>query len=128
MEIDKFEIWEPIKDIPKDLYFYGLEYTSDSLIVLLKELEVENRVLKITFNGVLSYRVSQETARSKTLHENASLREFRVATNSEFLRWFQEESFEIFEGWDLKHYYICNIDNIIDVISGPPVKAEWVSE
>jgi hypothetical protein len=128
MQIDKFEIWELIKEVPSDLYFYGLEHSSDSLVVLLKSLKIENGILKITFNGVLTYRVSQETARSKTLYENASLREFRVANNSEFMRWFQEESSGIFEGWDLKHYYICNIDNIIDVISGPPVKVEWVSE
>lgn len=127
MEIDLYNNWEPLNDLPDNFYFYGLNSTGSDLVILLKDSQFD-RVLEIKFSGVLGYRVVKEAARSKTLYENTSLVGFETSTNSEFLRWFKVESEGIFDDWQLIHYVICNSDNIIDVISGPPVKAEWVSQ
>jgi len=126
MKTSNFESWELIKDLPNDLYFYGLEDTSDSLIILLKSIN-EGRILKLIFEGVLTYRVTKEAGRSKTLYENKSLRGFQIATKSEYLQWFKEESSGMFEDDDLRHYYICNTDNILDIVSGPPVDVKWIN-
>jgi len=127
METDNFEPWERTESLPQNLYFYGLESGVGNITVLLKGLDTEDKILKLTFIGVLSYRVTQETARTKTIYENPNLRGFKVATNSEYLRWFKEESAGMFDDMNLMHYFISNIDNIIDIIGGPPVKVEWVS-
>jgi len=124
MEIDVYKTWEPIVGLPDNFYFYGLNNVGGDLIILLKEPQSE-RILEIKFSGILGYRVVQEAGRLKTLYENKSLVGFETSTDSEFLRWFKEESRNMFDDWDLTHYVICNLDNIIDIISGPPVTVEW---
>lgn len=126
METDIYETWNLIEELPNNLYFHGLNDEAGGLTVLLKELGSNDRVLRIKFTGVLGYRVVQEAGRLKTLHENPSLVGFETSTNSEFLRWFDEESRGMFDDSGLIHYAICSSDNIIDVISGPPVSVEWV--
>ncbi|ATP58013.1 hypothetical protein CPT03_16845 [Pedobacter ginsengisoli] len=126
--MNEYNLWEPIIDIPyNDLYFFGIRDDLGKLIISLKLLGSNEKLLEIKFSGVQAYRVVQEGARLKSLGESPSLRGFRVSTNSDFIEWFKEESLGQFDDWGLTHYVICNTDNIIDVIGGPPVMVEWVS-
>lgn len=122
-----YEIWKPIPNLPNDLVFISMKNESGDLVVLLKELDNQNRLLQFVFKNIIGYRVFPEGSRLKTINDIPSFGGFRISSNSEFLKWFKEESGGIFEEWNLKHYLICNMDNIIDVISGSSVNVEWVN-
>jgi hypothetical protein len=51
-----------------------------------------------------------------------------VSDNSNYLDWFRRESQEMFSDWDLKHYSIGNVNNIIDIISGDEIEVVWQAE
>lgn len=119
--------WEPINPLPKDLCFVGIKDDLGTLTVMLREIGDEENILEIKFKGVLAYRVVQEGGRLKTLYEFPDFRGFITSVNSSFLAWFNEESRGMFEDWELVHYAICNSDNIVDIISGPPVEVKWTS-
>jgi len=127
MNIDHYEIWEPVENISNDIYFYDLQYDGRNLIIFLKELKSTNKTLIVKFVGVLDFRLTIESGRLKTIYEVPTFRGFRTSTESEFLRRFKEESRGLFDDDKLVHYLICNIDNIIEIVSGPPVLAEWVT-
>jgi len=125
--MSNYNIWKPIDEIPyDDLYFFKSNDHLGKLQIWLKVLGNEDEMLEIKFNGVQAYRIVQESARLKSLSEYPSLRKFRTSTDSEFLKWFEEESVEQFSDWGLVHYILFNIDNVIDVITGLPVSVEWV--
>jgi len=125
--MSNYNIWKPIDEIPyDDLYFFKSNDHLGKLQIWLKVLGNEDEMLEIKFNGVQAYRIVQESARLKSLSEYPSLRKFRTSTDSEFLKWFEEESVEQFSDWGFVHYILCNIDNVIDVITGLPVSVEWV--
>ncbi|WP_316794730.1 hypothetical protein [Pedobacter frigoris] len=127
MNINDFDSWEPINQIPYDeLYFSGIKDLLGKVVLHLKVLGNENKMLEIKFDGVQAYRVVQEYGRLKSLNENPSMRKFRTSVNSDFLKWFEEESLGQFRESNLVHYMVSNIDNIIDVIARQPVSIEWV--
>jgi hypothetical protein len=128
MEIanDKYELWDSIAADLGTFYFFELHNESGFLVIHLKKFGLENEVLRITFDGIIAYQVVQEAGRLKTINDNPSLSTFNISTDSRFLKWIKEESGGIFDDAELVHYVICNSDNIIDVISGPPVKVEWI--
>jgi|GEM_PF-502466 len=122
-KIDTFEIWQPIEGFKKDVYFFNLQDDGE-LTISVKELDNDNQTLSITFNSALCYRITDESSRNRTTHSTPTFRGFKISKDSEFLRWFKDESSGIHEGRDLKHYLICNIDNVIDVISMVPPQVE----
>jgi len=122
--MNDFMKWEPIIPAPKDLYFVSLSDDQGVLIIRLAEME-DDRVLEFKFRGVMAYQVADEGSRIKTLYENPSYRRFVISDNSNYLQWFHMESREMFEDWDLKHYSIGNINNIIDIISGNDIIVKW---
>lgn len=125
--MNKYNLWEPIEEIPyADLYFFSLRNDLGKIILSLKVIGIEDKMLQIEFGDVKAYRVVQESSRLKSLNEDLSLRDFRTSINSDFINWFHEESFRQFADEELVHYAINNIDNIVDVISGLPVSVEWI--
>jgi len=119
--------WKPLSDIPfHDLYFFELRSGINSLTVFLKVLGSDEKTLQVKFQGVLGYRVFDESSRLNSLGEDFSISEFQTSTTSEFLNWFKQESLGLFDDRGLIHYMLCNTDNIIDVISGSIVTVEWV--
>ncbi len=126
MAKDNYQKWELGVENSQDLYFFELHDQAGSLVILLKKNELPTKVLKIQFDGVLAYKIIAESGRLKFIEENWPLNSFNQSTSSTFLRELYDESGGIYEDSELIHYVICNSDNIIDVISGPPVLVEWL--
>jgi hypothetical protein len=124
MKINRYESWKPVAELPKSPYFFELHHSEGELTVLLKEFDYPGKTLVIKFAGVIGYRVVIEAGRLNSLN-NSSLLTFCQTQNSDFLTWTKEESGGIFDESVLIHYVMWNIDNIIDVISGPPMVATW---
>jgi len=125
--MNDYKPWKPLFDIPfHDLYFFELRSGINSLTVFLKVLDSDTKTLKLKFDGVIGYRVFDESSRLNSMGEDSSMSEFQTSKNSDFLNWFKEESLGVFDERELIHYMLCNTDNIIDVISGSLVTVEWV--
>jgi hypothetical protein len=119
--------WNLISEDLERLIFWELHDLKGSLIILLKNLKIPNKFLKIKFDGVISYRVTVEAGKLGTIHANQYLGPFYIVDNSTYLMDVLDESGGIFDDSKLIHYSIWNSDNIIDVISGPPVETDWIA-
>lgn len=122
--MNDFIKWTPIAPDPKDLYFVSLTNSEGTLTIVLAEMD-DDKLLEIKFKGVMAYQVVVEGARLQTLYEQPAYRRFVTSINSSYLHWFHLESRGAFEDWELKHYSIGNVDNIIDVISGDNIEVQW---
>lgn len=127
MLMNDFVKWDPVSPPPNDLYFVNLTDNGGSIEIQLAEMK-DDRMLILKFKGVMSYQVTDEGARSRSLYENPSYRGLVVSDNSNYLDWFRRESQEIFSDWDLKHYSVGNVNNIIDIISGDEIEVSWQAE
>ncbi|NCI45798.1 hypothetical protein [Sediminibacterium soli] len=116
------------ENVPR-LYFWELHDKAGVLVILLKSDETQERVLKITFNGVLSYKVAIEAACLTRMRDNEHSGHsgpFYIVNNSAYLDSIISEGGGIFDDSELVHYSIWDSDNIIDIISGPPVDVKWI--
>jgi hypothetical protein len=124
MEIENYEIWEPIVGLPDSSYFFELHNCNGALTILLKEFGSLNKTLKVNFSSTLGYRVVNEAGRLRSFN-NSSMMTYCKSVDSSFLRWFKAESEGIFDDWSLTHFVICNSDNIIDVITNLNPEVKW---
>lgn len=127
MLMNDFIKWNPVSPPPNDLYFVHLMDNGGSIEIHLAEMK-DDRILILKFKGVMSYQVTDEGARSRSLYEHPGYRGLVVSDNSNYLDWFRRESQEMFIDWDLKHYSIGNVNNIIDIISGNEIEVFWQAE
>jgi hypothetical protein len=127
MLMNDFIKWDPVSPPPNDLYFVNLIDNGGSIEIHLAEMK-DDRILILKFNGVMSYQVTDEGARSRSLYEHSSYRGLVVSDNSNYLDWFRRESQEMFSDWDLKHDSVGNVNNIIDIISGDEIEVVWQAE
>ncbi|WP_313184049.1 hypothetical protein [Sphingobacterium siyangense] len=125
--MNDFIKWDPVSPPPNDLYFVNLIDNGGSIEIHLAEMK-DDRILILKFNGVMSYQVTDEGARSRSLYEHSSYRGLVVSDNSNYLDWFRRESQEMFSDWDLKHDSVGNVNNIIDIISGDEIEVVWQAE
>jgi hypothetical protein len=119
METYIFKKWETNISIPNYLYFLSLSDKHGSLTIFLKELgdDENTKCLKIEFKHTLMYRVTPESSRILPANEIPAYDGFWITKQSDLLNWFNKESAGIYDDADLIHYTICNLDNIIEVIT-----------
>jgi len=122
---EKYERWNPIEGLPSNPFFYEMNFQSGKLVVLLKQSDLVDRCLKIEFSNPLGYRIVNESGRLKTL-DSPFIYTFCKTDVSEFLEWFDEESYGIFDDFPKCHYMVCNSDNIIDVITSQEPHVSWI--
>ncbi|WP_143053996.1 hypothetical protein [Parapedobacter koreensis] len=123
---EKYEPWEPIKELPSSPFFYEMYFKEGSLIILLKESDLVEKRMKIVFKNPLGYRIVNESGRLKKL-DNPYIYTFCKTQQSNFLEWFNYESDGLFNDWDVTHYMVCNSDNIIDVITNQTPEVRWIN-
>jgi len=126
---EKYMKWEPIEDIPDTLYLDGLYHDWEGFRLLLSDYEAF-RILRITLDDALSYRIIDEGDLLKSTGEAEGLRRWPLFTveNSKFLYWFNDESLNIHKDDNLVHYSIFTPNEIIDVISVSPPIVEWLPD
>lgn len=127
MDLNSFKVWEPTENLSTQMYFSELRDSLGTLSIFLKNINVPDSTLEIRFSGVLGYNVFQEGARLRFLSQFPAFGLINISVNSTLLQWFNEESEEIFEDWNLKHFMICNSDNIIDIITNQKPEVQWLT-
>lgn len=124
--MDFYEKWDLIESPLFEFYLHELNEGFYGLKILLKDIGPSNKILEIFYSSFLSYRVTEESGRLKTLYENNSLGAYNIAKDSSFLRWFNEESHGLFSEEVLLHYNIISSNKIIDVVSSHPPVVKWL--
>ncbi|SEL95186.1 hypothetical protein [Parapedobacter koreensis] len=117
MTANNFKVWEQAENLSTQMYFVELKDSFGKLSIFLKDINVPENTLEIRFSGILGYRVFQEGARLRLLNQDSTFGLINISIDSEFLRWLDMESEEMFKEWELKHFIVCNSDNIIDIVA-----------
>lgn len=120
MGIEKYENTVDVPSIALGKEFDLINVLRDStgLKIRIKPLGSTGE-LTILFEDVYSFRSSTESCR---LRVYKNFEEFLPGVisrvnNSEYLKWFHEESNGIYDPDDASHYFIMTVDEFIDVIS-----------
>lgn len=118
--------WKEELNIPKKMLLDSLTDDMDGLILKCSSLEDKNLKISVVFEDyVLSYRNRDEGEFLKKLqylsdvygdgfYSNWSLFEVK---NSEYVQWFNEESFNIIANEDIKHYVFMTLHDVVEMLS-----------
>jgi len=95
-----------------------VEYSE--IIILLKNLVDHVQILEIKFEYFVSYKVTIDLALMKMVNENDDFRGFARSTCSGYLDSVVEGSYDILKRKNIEHFVICNLENVIEVLSDEP--------
>ncbi len=111
--------------------FKELKDHSDGVAIYLVSEKENSKVLKISFGEALSYRNTNESYLLKVWDETPVEKLGKVfykVSESSYIDFFNETSFEIYKDWAITHYAIYSSKDCIDVLSLKPPKVEWLSD
>jgi hypothetical protein len=123
--MEEWESWIPQQGLSGNLYNEKILDCKEGLILEFRDEDFERKII-FTFDGIiLSYRVTDEGCLLKRLYSlldrygdsffsKGSL--FKVK-NSDYLKWFLEESRGIYTQSDVEHYVFYTPDEAIEVLS-----------
>lgn len=123
-----YKNWEPLVNIPRILHCEGLHDDYEGFRILLRK-DNYSPVLRILFPTTRFYKKSDEGDLLRTI---ASINDPGRSTlfmveNSSWVKWFHEETFDVFKDKDIKHFAIYTPDDCIDVLSEFEPKVEWLN-
>ena len=101
---------------------------ANGLTIILKCMKTNNKV-KFFFPSVFSYRVTNESFRLKTLDGFGKTwpNLVSIIDDSIFLKWFHEESHNVYIDDGLKHFLIFTGEEFIDIINHKPPSVEFIT-
>ena len=124
-----FEKWMPntTVDITERLYLEALHDDHEGFRLFLRGSENNSKTLKVSFSHSLCYRNTDESNLIKTLYQqNFDGWPFFTVKNSNFLKWFLEESCGTLDTKDLMHYAVYTPNDCIDILSVETPCIEWL--
>lgn len=123
-----FKQWKPVEGIPKKLYCEAIHDDYEGLRVILKGEDNQSNVLRLFFETVLAYKNIDESYLLRTIEKIDSPGESTLYTveNSNWIKWFCEESYDTIEKNSITHYAIYTPNDCIDVLSEYEPKIEWL--
>jgi hypothetical protein len=124
---DRYEKWAINIDLPQDLFFYKIFVEYSEIIILLKNLVDHAQILEIKFEYFVSYKVTIDLALMKMVNENDDFRGFARSTCSGYLDSVVEGSYDILKRKNIEHFVICNLENVIEVLSDEPATFRWLN-
>ncbi len=135
-----YEKWLPLPDISPKLSIFAFHYDYEGFRVLLVDeirkeekyknvFDKDNFLLKISFVKHLAFRVTDEMFRLKTYDEYQGEKDWMLyeIKNSSWIRFFNEESLEIYAAQEIKHYAIFTGNEFLEFLvdSEQDIKVEW---
>ena len=124
----EFRKWIPIEGLSGNLYLEGLHDDYEGFRLLLKEESNQQRILRITFDPALSYRNTDEGGLLRTIgNKDLGTWSLFIVENSDYLMWFNEESYGIHQLENIIHYAIYTPNDCLDILSIYPPKVKWLT-
>jgi hypothetical protein len=125
-----YKKWEPINNIPDELYLEGLYDDYEGFRLLLKGDNVRSKMMRIKFDSVLLYRNIDEgdliLYPRVNEQSNQKLWCLYIVSESDLLSWFHSVSQNIHEAKKLIHYAIYTPNDCIDIITDLEPNVEWL--
>jgi hypothetical protein len=129
-EENKIAKWEPVANIPSQLYLEGLHDDYEGFRLFLKGKDTSDRILKIQFTTYLGYRNIDETYRLKTLQKHRILTTgwpLFISKDDDFIAWIITESTgTVDNSKPYFNYIICTPNDIVEVVSDETPIVEWL--
>ena len=122
---EKWSKWIPSKKVPAILYPEKIVDSNEGLFISFKNQSKSQNIIFIYDGTLFTYRNTEEGVFLRTidyLHKNYSpdfygeWSLFKVE-NSQYLRWFNEESLGVYQDQNIEHYVFYTSDVIIEVLS-----------
>ena len=125
-----YKKWVPIQDIPSALYVEALHDDYEFFRILLKGKDSQSKMLRIFFDSIYAYRNVDESYRLRTWNffEGDRPSSLYTVDNSIWLKWFHEESQEVYIDRPITHYAIYTGQDCIDILSEFEPSVEWLNE
>lgn len=123
--MENWNKWQPFTNNLGKMYIEKV-ITSDNETEVILSSELENNVYKFFFNGeILSIRSSDEGKRIKLfnkLDQIYGLNFFKDWTfftikDSEYIKWFNKETYNIYSHYNIMHYVFMGSNNIVEILS-----------
>ena len=128
---NSFIKWEPISELPDEIFIEGLHNDYEGFRILLKGSDDQARMLRITYDPVLAYRGVDEgdLISYKRFDEDSNLGRwgFFIVKSSDYLEWFLHLSQGIHENESIVHYAIYTPNDCLDILSAYPPEVEWLN-
>ena len=130
--LEQWNRWEPIEGIPEKMTMESLCFDKNGTLIVLESEDGGTKVQILFEDSVLSLRNTDEGRRLKTINflekmygtdYYTSWTLFKV-TNSTFVEWFNEETYNIYADYNIEHYVFLTSDEVVEVLStySPSVK------
>jgi len=131
MRKNSFKKWEPISELPGEMYLEGLHNDYEGFRLLLKGTGDQAKMLRIMFDPVLAYRGIDEgdLISYERFDEDSNLGRwgFFIVASSNYLERFHHTSQGIHEGEDIVHYAVYTPNDCLDILSASPPEVEWLN-
>jgi len=124
-----FERWEPVRSLPLRMYLEALHDDYEGFRLLLRGEEPDSAMIRISFESVLAYRNLDERYYLKTLEYKLESNKgtlFKI-NNSDFIAWFNEQSYNIYKDENIIHYSILTPNDCVDILSITIPTVEWLN-
>jgi hypothetical protein len=128
--MEKWERWEPIKNLSSEYYLESILFDDDGLKIILSDEIDSTKKLNIVFDGVVaSYKLTDETYKIETwafLDKQygkafySKWRFFRVF-NSSYLKILSEDSCGIADSHELLHFVITGNEVLEVIVAYEPI-------
>ena len=124
---NKLVSWHPLDDLPAILYCEGIHDDYEGFRVLLRGRGARNKMLRMTFEGLVAYRNINESYRLRSLPSGEPWTLFRVESSS-WISWICEESGEVLIPGQLLHFAIFTPEDVLDVVTQCEPSVEWLTD
>ncbi|MBB5649163.1 hypothetical protein [Pedobacter cryoconitis] len=128
MKSENFKKWEPINNIPSELFLDSIIDDYGGLTIVLRG-EDSDDTISIQFGlFVLSYQSTTETCILKNLDDHLVLKSawpLFICEDSNYIDLLVLQSYKIIENEPTLHYIIKHADGIIDIVSTKVPDVKW---
>lgn len=123
--MEEWTKWEPLEGISSKMHIEKLVDDKNGTVLLFKH-ENENITLKVVFeHSTLSLRSTDEGRRLKTINfldekygtEFYTKWTFFRVNNSNYVEWFNQETYNMYDAYNIVHYVFLTPDDVIEILS-----------
>ncbi|KIO77239.1 hypothetical protein TH53_10335 [Pedobacter lusitanus] len=128
MKSENFKKWEPINNIPSELFLDSITDDHNGLAIALRGEDSDDMIFIQFGLFVLSYQSTTETCILKNLDDHLVLKSawpLFICDDSNYIDWLVKQSYKIIENEPKSHYVIKHADGIIDIVSTKAPDVKW---
>lgn len=106
-------------NLPNQVHFWKLKDSGEGFNILVYSKNSGDEIFEINFDMALAYKCMDEgdlLSLWKTFTLSGETFIYRVL-DSDFIKYFHEQSYNTHDAEDLKHFFIVTTDSCLDVIS-----------